>query len=323
MEISIAERLRPFSHTPGVRCLLPGTTLCLQCFPSKILFFDMAGPFPKLVREVPFSVEGPVKGFTVQQDLEKGEVHLWGEGQNGFFRYKEIPFEHAKPSFENLSLGNHKAQDGSLIHRRCSFTEIFPLWFRWGQLLPSLIPFSAAGTLALLKECETAIASHRPETILPAFEKVYLTAFEGMLVPRLQDTDFHGIAVPSLEPDVATTPLWHLVKGARLIRSLFITTEGRTLKLLSALPPEFHSGRMLRLHIPDVGMLAMEWTKKTLRRMQLQCTHAGRLTLHIPPDLQSYRLRTDPREKGVRLKTHDRLELQADTLYLFDNFQRG
>ena len=38
-----------------------------------------------------FSLTGPVEEFTVQQDLEKGNVAIWGRAREGFFRYRISP----------------------------------------------------------------------------------------------------------------------------------------------------------------------------------------------------------------------------------------
>ena len=223
---------------------------------------------------------------------------------------------------ERLSLGNHKAQNWPCVHRKKDFVEIFPVWFRLGQLVPPLTAFSPSGTLALLHGCQSAIASQQPETILPAFEKVYLTSFEGMLVPRLHDANCHGIPIPELPADQETSPLWHLVEGARLIRSLFFTFLEGNLSILPHLPPEFHCGRLLHLQIPEVGVLDIEWTKKSLRCMVLQSSHASLIHIHVNKDLRQYRLRTHPYEKGHIISTNQPLQIESNTTYLFDNYQR-
>ena len=85
MEISIAEKLRPFSHEPGTSCLIPGTTLVMRVYPSCIQVFDLENSPPKLVWETFLDVIGPVRDFTVQQDLEKMRVLVWGASSKWFF----------------------------------------------------------------------------------------------------------------------------------------------------------------------------------------------------------------------------------------------
>lgn len=87
MRITIAQRLRPFSHAPGTYCLLPGSFLRFQFFPTRIVIDDLSGPTPKAVTYFDLNLSGPVKDFTVQQDLEKGILRVWGHYREGFVRY--------------------------------------------------------------------------------------------------------------------------------------------------------------------------------------------------------------------------------------------
>ena len=87
MRITIAQRLRPFSHTPGACCLLSGSVLRFQFFPTKIVIDDLSGPTPREVTYLDLNLTGPVKDFTVQQDLEKGMLRVWGHYKEGFVRY--------------------------------------------------------------------------------------------------------------------------------------------------------------------------------------------------------------------------------------------
>jgi len=87
MYIKIAERLKPFSHLPGASCILPGSFYQLQIFPTCLKVFDLSNASSTLQLELHFELLGPIKGFTVQNDLEKGEVRIWGETTLGFVRY--------------------------------------------------------------------------------------------------------------------------------------------------------------------------------------------------------------------------------------------
>jgi len=89
MKIKIAERLRPYAHLPGTYCLLPLSSLRLQIFPTLIrihAFEDRTAP--TYLGEIALNLRGPVKNFTVQQDLEKGEIKVWGESPQGYFSYR-------------------------------------------------------------------------------------------------------------------------------------------------------------------------------------------------------------------------------------------
>ena len=65
IRISIAERFKPFSHTPGTKYILPYSTLTVQVFPTLIRVEE---------REIPLELTGPVVDFTAQIDLEKGQT---------------------------------------------------------------------------------------------------------------------------------------------------------------------------------------------------------------------------------------------------------
>ncbi len=65
------------------------------------------------------------------------------------------------------------------------------------------------------------------------------------------------------------SPLAFLTEGARLIRNHFIEEEPNGIKILPALPPECHAGRLINVAIKGVN-LDLEWSKKTIRRLILR-----------------------------------------------------
>lgn len=367
MRITIAERLRPFSHRPGTYCLLPGSPYRLQIFPALIRIHDLSRPQPGLVEEIDLAVEGPVNTFTLTQDLEKGVVRIEGQTQTGFMRYlcgttsdrnrillqmektppggifcnclnkflqpkdimivdhtiylaSEASF-YSPPETPRLSFGNHKAQDWEYILRRLSMEEIFPLWARLGELTPSIVASAKEGTLHLLEECRTAIDSRRPETIVPAFRKMMLAGFEGILSPRLDDPLHQGIALPKLSSKFSGSPLALLSEAAQLIRSLFFKEEGSEVSILPSLPPEFHCGRFLGLQYQGVGSVDLEWSKKTIRRMVLHAKVEGEAFFHFQTSLKSFRLRQGKLDRGKRIKMEP-FRVSPDVDYFLDNFQR-
>ncbi|MBS4168264.1 hypothetical protein [Parachlamydia sp. AcF125] len=355
MKISIAERLRPFSHLPGTFCLLPYTALRFQIFPTLIHISSLANSSPEYIGRVKLDLTGPVEEFTIQQDLEKGEIKVWGHASEGYFDYRifaendgsikivqERGFElNFSPSFdcqsqpkaivfkssvwlaphpptERLSLGNHKAQDWDLIKRRKNFAEIFPHWFRLGSLVPfSEIPENPHPSL--LQACENAL-QQQPEKILKAFFPLFAAGFEGILSPRSQDLEHLGFKSPPIPSHLS--PLYLLKQGAQLIRSLFMKIEPNTLSLLPSLPPEFHCGRAVNWQAEGIGTIHFEWSKKTLRRVILYSSANQTLHFNLQSPLKRMRLRTTPAEKGSFISCHAPLEVLSDQLYLFDNFQK-
>src|ERR1700688_868586 len=84
MRIDIAQRLRPFSHVPGAACLLPKSRWQVQVFPTLLLFKNLQnGELLKWELDL----KGPVRGFTVEQDLEKSHVRVFGHSPLGYVCY--------------------------------------------------------------------------------------------------------------------------------------------------------------------------------------------------------------------------------------------
>jgi hypothetical protein len=84
MKISIAERLKPFSHRIGEACLVPGAEAYVRVYP-RIIEINTLSNDNLLVLQT--DIVGPLKDFTIMQDLEKGVISIWGKSDTGFFRY--------------------------------------------------------------------------------------------------------------------------------------------------------------------------------------------------------------------------------------------
>jgi hypothetical protein len=323
--ISIAERLKPFSHMPGTRCLIPGSQYLVEAFPALIRIREFSGAISK---EVVLDIEGPLKQFTLVQDLERGCVTLFSE----LYHFHLLPnldlmFQKNPPLpplrvQERLSLGSHKKQEWEAIKKRGDFREIFPLWFRLGSLL-NLPPRQGddRGVFSLLKPLQESLYTHRPERVLPYFEKLFLAGFSQMLVPRIVDEDFQGI-LSNQTPLSEDSPLYLLSEGSALIRSLFILTAQNEISILPNLPPEFFEGRMLHLSCPPYGKVDLEWSKKTIKRVHFHAVKDGQLTFHFPSGMRHFRVRSDEHERGRRYACGDSLEIKSGSHYLLDQFQK-
>lgn len=353
MHIDIAERLRPFSHAPGASCLIPGTPFVAQVFPSLIRLYDLTTPTSPLRAEISVNIEGPVEGFTVTLDLEKAWISVQGNSIAGFFRYRihpqgisvlKSPVERLFPTScpllpviekdkadpvmipyptDRLSLGNHKSQDWDLVTRRLDLTEILPSWLRLAQLTPPqkvLKPYQ--GTAALLSICEEAIKKGRPENILSALKKLFLAGFTQLLVPCFHDARYQGIVPPIDTERLIGSPLVLLQDGAALIRRLFVDVQPDHVTILPSLPPEFHCGRWLHISLGHRGLLDIEWSKKTIRRVVLHAAHQHEAKLRFPNEIKSFRLRCGPQDRGQRVLVNTPLSCAAGQQYLLDNFQK-
>lgn len=344
MRIIIGERLKPFSHTPGVFCPLPGSTLRVQIFPNLVRLDDLSRGEPRFLKEFPLGLRGPIQGFTAQLDLEKGNICVWGEAQQGFFRYRVfstpegVAFKvekcslvlpkvqdnhvHKPPEMDRLSLGSHKKQDWDLVCRRSDLKEIFPVWLRLGQLIPKCTFKETAGTGMLLNRCQEAIDHNENLQSVDRWLDLFHAGFEGILSPRLQDTEFQGFELPPVSEDTQDSPLALLYEGAMFIRQMLIQQQDSLIHILPSLPPEFHCGRYTNVDCGDRGTISFEWSKKTLRRLIIKPKVSKPLKFIFQKKIKSFRFRINQEEKGVFYPAGHELDLQGGKLYFLDNFRR-
>jgi hypothetical protein len=307
MKISIRQKLRPFSHTPGACCLIPGTTAVVRAFPTRLYLGDEIYPLP---------FTGPVKGFTLEQDLEKNCVWVYGQAPEGFFRLrifandngfvlkgekgieldetleKEIAFS-LESSGERLSLGSHRKLDWDKIRRSNDIASWMPVLFALSQKIPAIPP-----------------AHYQFPSSL---EALFQGAFDGILVPRFVDTEHQGL-IP--EQTASGDPAWILQEAGKKIRSLFFEQNERRLSLLPSLPPAFDQGRLIGLKVPGVGTLDLEWSKKLLRRAIFTVATSGEVILQLQNALKGYRV------NGKKKAADEPLLLEAGQTYLLDCFQK-
>lgn len=344
MQISIAERYRPFSHLPGTPFLLPGTSLRIKAFPALLRVENIVSAHPILLYELPLAVQGPVRDFTIEQDLERSHLRIWGSAVNGYFRYRltgsspdqiKVTIEKGEAQlealctimsdkhvanfspFERLSLGSQKAQDWELIQKRCNMNEIFPLWMRLGQLTPKTAT-ARAGTATLLNHCESVIKQRECTSVLGAFEQVFMAGFEGGLSPTLFDERYQGFDYPSVR-DEQVSPLTLLTEGAELIRALFIQEGSDFIEFLPLLPPAFHCGRMTQV-ASSFGKVDFEWSKKQIRRVRFFSSCKASVRFIFQKGVSRYRLRRSMQDKGVLMESATTIALEPDSEYLLDHF---
>jgi hypothetical protein len=322
MKIKIAERLRPFSLIPGSACVIPGSCAILEAFPTLL---KIGG------HKWPMLLTGPVAGFTLQQDLEKNCVYVFGRAKEGYFRLKieakdsgfaiesqrgplprafisaEVPFV-SSSSFERLSLGNHKAQDWDQVQRRSDLKEILPVLFCLGQKIPLILPQAPTGTAHLLH-----LPSQRKE-LEGALLSFFKASFKSLLVPRLFDDQYQGLS--PIEPIVGN-PFFLLQEGAKMIRSLFFQQTERRLGFLPQLPISFDAGRMLNVQAPGIGEIDFEWTKKTLRRVIVRATATGEVVSELQNEIKTFRV-----NKKRKMQKEEPLLLEAGKTYHLDRFEK-
>ncbi|MBS0615937.1 MAG: hypothetical protein JSR58_05240 [Verrucomicrobia bacterium] len=292
MKISIAQRLRPFSRLPGTSCLVPGTAWQVTAFPTQLKFHNL------LTDEEREESIAATESFTLTQDLERGEVVISGKKYKHVVKLGSLP-----ASIERLSLGSHKTLDWDMSRRRLDLSDILPVWFRLGQMVPAdgKIDFPEMDKLE----------------VVPFLKNVFRAYFQGILVPRLFDDDHQGL-FPEGKP-IATGSLALLHEGARWIRGLFFQ-EG--FHFLPHLPPEFHAGRLLHLKTKEGDDIDMEWSKKLLRRVVIRPGKSRSVKLHLQKPLASFRIRRGMKDRGERLTVQDAVEMVEGQVLLFDRFEK-
>lgn len=362
MRITIADRLHPFVHAPGLSFPLPGSTLIVQVFPTRIRIYDAKSSQLTLYAEIINDLKGPFEDFTAMLDLEKGHIRVWGHSATGYVRYRieaaesnskevvltieKVPAEKIKwdcsgccmvshektsnplilseknvHSIEQLSLGVNKGQDWELVHKRKDLTEIFPYWFRLGQLVEAAQLSSFEGAALLLNQCRQVIENGERVHILKEFLNLYLAGFYGVLAPQLEDSLYQGFDLPTINKGSEQTPFVLLCEGARLIRSLFVQQMGTSIHVLPALPPEFHCGRMLHVRCADFGKLDFEWTKKKMRRMIFSATSTVELQFCFPKEIRTFRLRCGEKGRNQKISAHSSINVLQGESYFLDNFE--
>ncbi|MCB1119112.1 MAG: hypothetical protein KDK65_04045 [Chlamydiia bacterium] len=286
--IQIAQRLRPFTHVPGAKIVLPGTREIVQCFPSQVI---VEGG-----KTFTLPHEGPCLKWMAMQDLERGEIKLFGQTGHKHFRYtiqsvtegpKEGKLTKVRETpLERLSLGSHKKQEWEGIVKRGDLKEILPLWFFLGQYTPPA------------KENIQQV-----EDLLHLFR----ARFTSLFCPVTHDINHWGYDFPP-----AKDPFEVLSYGARQIRSLFVR-EGVTIELCS---PRFSCGRMTGIQT-RFGIVHFEWSEKRIRRVQLEATSTGVFAFTLPKEIKHFRL-----DRQQRYHPGESIEITAGQFYTFDHFER-
>jgi hypothetical protein len=316
MKIAIVQKIRPFSHRPGASCLIPGTCALLEAFPALIRFAGF---------EHRIDIKGPIREFTLLQDLEKNCVFIFGRSQEKFYRFRlqasdggfELFSEKTKerrhfpspcafylpPVWERLSLGAHKALDWDLVLRRFDLKEILPVLFGLGQKIPAISSEPLVGTGTLLSE--------------ERLEDFCRAAFSHILVPQLRDEQHLGLI--SDEP-VEGNPFFLLQQAKGLIRSLFFKQNERRLTLLPSLC--FPAGRLIHLQAPGIGAIDLEWANRRLRRVILRAASSGEILLQCPQETPFFRIRSLDAQTGKKHHSLEPFLLKEGKTYLLDQFQK-
>ncbi len=259
-----------------------------------------------------------MREFTLQQDLEKGCVWVWGVAKEGRFRLqldvvdgavrlegKEIalsgPFKEAPATFERISFGSHKAQDWDAVSRRADPVEILPALFALSQWIPS-VESPRSAMFDLLERLD---------------EDFLRAAFFGILCPRLIDDQHQGL-LPNETLASNAAPIALIGEAGSKIREQILMQEGSRI----AMPlPKHLSGRMVNANLEGIGLLDFEWRKGRLRRAVWHAKEDAELFFDLP-EVRTFRVRTKEHEKGSRMDSALGWEVKKETRYYFDRFEK-
>lgn len=284
--MKIAARYRPFSHRPGCACLIPTTSCLVKIYPTAFVLQDSLGIEIKYI----WSLTGPVKNFTMIQDLENQSLVVYGFAKEGYFSYRlfceggaiilqlergplsgitlvteletkqlqlkeKIALSRSFQSvscrkLEKLSFGSHKAQDWDCIQRRNNPIEYLPFWFALGQQVPFETRALDKGNYELLTTCQKLLQSEDKEGALDALHKLFAVGFQDLLIPKLYDSEHLGIGNSPKNQD-SEMPLPILSEGYHLIRQMVFRQKGNTVYILPHLSASFHAGRCLHLRVEN------------------------------------------------------------------------
>ncbi len=329
MQIEIRKKLAPFSHLPGTSALIPRTPWEVQVFPA-LLRFHHLGTGQR--EEIPLAHTGPIEGFTVQQDLERGFIRFFGRAKEGYFcSYlkaneqgieldgKKLPFvslepDPLPPQKERLSFGVHKAQNWDFIKARLDPCEIWPFWLLLAQQTPKAA-LHKVGSFSLLASCERASKVE----IVYLWRQVLLGCIQGILSPRLFDEQYQGL-FPNHEADKGISPLGLLHEGARQIRALFFLEQEGEISLLPHFPPECHAGRFIFVQTARGDQLSFEWSKKRIKKVVFSPAYTGERFFKLQKGISSFRIRSSLKDKGRQASSEKPFFCSGGSSLFLDRF---
>ena len=350
MKIEIKQRYRPFSHAFARQCLLPGTTYAFRFYPARFELWDWNEQ--KILKTFDLSIRGPVRDFTVLQDLEKQCLIVWMHTLDGYIRYhlasvslylecgealkingtllKKGESFHLlnettntqrenTPShmWERLSLGCHKQSLWEAMQQRKDLVELLPYWFHLAQQYATEQVIEKGTLLAKAKDLLEAKDKNQLSELLST---LYTCLFNDMLLPLSKDQSFQGIELPLSHTKIS--PLLLLGQTYQVIKKQFLSFDNGELSLLPCLLPQFHCGRFTHLHCGSLGKICIEWSKKLLKKCVIQVENTQTCSLRLQRDLLRFRLREHPKSKGSSKKALEELTLEAGKTYYLDRFEK-
>jgi hypothetical protein len=353
MQIKIKEKFKIISHDLGESFLILNTSYFVRIYPGLLLFKDLNS---NEIFKFFLKFQGPVKNFTILQNLYNGNIEVNFLLKNGYVSYKilvkedsvylyfdkitldyfEIEFNKAqtirskeeiklpisvicqtRPE-EYLFMGIHKKPDIYLIKKRENLEEILPFIFLYSQFFLNVQYSCCLRKNCLLKEIDKNIQSCEKKQLCENLINVFKVHFFGSFIPRINDEEYQNIT-EFFDKDFKP---WCIFKKLyQSIKSMLIKEKKDELFLLPCLIQEFNQGRAINIKT-SFGTFDLEWSKKIIKKAIFKPLHDINLKLALQSQIKTFRLRVNKNEKGKIFKNNDEIAFKKENIYLLDKFQK-
>lgn len=331
MSLTIAARLRPYSHRLGVCAPIPLSNLFCQCYPTlwKIaLIGQKTGQGLELQFQPPSTNPGPSSGFTVALDLERPGLLIWQNTPSGFQKLR-LHVDHEGLLLTALRGGVSALINGATVTLQskesvllmpkerftCALDTPFERLSLGSHTAQEIVPFSVKRDLFALLPMWMRLGALMPSKTplysgtAALLQKMAFNPHESQAGKAYEEnlhtllrTGFFDLFMPRLTdneyqgdgfppPDPLEDPCVLLTEGSKRLRAAFLQTVGSTLHILPQLPSIFHAGRLLDAACGEMGTLSFEWTKRCIRQMRFTAKQDGSLRLKLPAEIRRFRLR--------------------------------
>lgn len=286
--------------------MIPLSNWVVTAYPTRMELSDF---FEDMI-VIEMALKGPIRGFTLQQDLEKDICRIFGSSEAGYFEFqlfvdfqeKALSIKYARgeavvvfvdgkqvrlqkgevidlidvlqgkqtETKEKISLGSNRKQEINEIWGRYDLREMLPILYTISQSV--LLPAEERITQLPVSE--------------EGFSQFLATGFRSLFVPKRRDENYLGVFYEKL-PD-SLTPLYRLKAFQKAFRMLFLMEEDAKIQLLPNLFSTFHCGRFIGAKVQG-AKIDFEWRSGKLRAVIIYPEKKGELTFLWPKEIQGCR----------------------------------
>lgn len=353
MQIKLLEKFNILSHDIGRSFLVLKTSYFVKIYPGLLFFKDLNSDKQF---KIFLKFNGPVKNFTIIQNLLNGNLEVFFHTEDGFVSYKisteensgilffdritdqnfkiefnELKDVNAKETIklpiktisslvpnEKIFFGIHKKPDLYFVKKREDILEILPFIFLYSQFYLDVGYSCCLRKDCLLKDFDKEILRKDKQELTQKLLNIFKVHFFGAFIPRLNDEEYQNI-VSYFEKDA--NPFCVFIRLYHSIKSLFINTKDDELSILPCLLTDLHHGRVLNFQTP-FGVIDLEWSKKLLKKVIFKPSKDVSLKLVLQSSIKNFRLREGKNEKGQIFNNEDVGTFQNGKIYLLDKFMK-